>query len=381
MARIIYALSGQGRGHTSRSLAISNTLRKRGHEVLFCCGGTAREILEAQGESVLRVPVLRQVMKDNTVMHGQTLRANWTSIRTLPEILTRLADEFAAYRPDLLITDFEGFSRRAAERIGLPVLSFNHQQVVTETHYTLPLRYRFHAFVATTIIKLIAPKHPEHLLLSSFFFPPLKNPSRTTMVPPIIRPEVQALHPEAGDHVLVYYNQPEGSDYLPDQLREVDVRFIVYNFPPPPDPETYPNIVFKKPSIEGFLADLAQCRAIVCTAGFTLISEALYLGKPLLVVPNQGIFEQTLNALFLQREALGAAVLDRRLTTQDLSSFLNDLDRYVERMRNRSGCGNKEAVACIEGVLSRIGPSVHAASSSSSSVEATSLTDAMAGPE
>ncbi len=381
MARIIYALSGQGRGHTSRSLAISDTLRKNGHTVQFCCGGTAQEILESQGETVLPVPLLRQVMRDNTVMHRETFVTNWPSIRDLSKIRDRLADEFIAYRPDLLITDFEGFSSRAAERIGLPILSFNHQQVVTETRYALPLGCRFHAMVAKTIINLIAPKNPEHLLLSSFFFPPLKNPSQTTLVPPIIRPAVQALQPETGDHVLVYYNQPEGSDYLPDQLRKVDARFIVYNFPPPEHPEAYPNLVFKKASIEGFLYDLARCRAIVCTAGFTLISEALYLGKPLLVVPNGGIFEQTLNALFLQREQLGEAVIDRRLTNDDLSSFLERLPAYADRLQNRPACGNKEAVACIEGVLSRIGPSVSVPHPSAPRVKATSLTDAMAGPE
>ena len=320
MARIVYGLSGQGRGHTSRSLATSDALRRRGHEVLFCCGGTARDILEAQGETVLPVPVLRHVMKDNVLLPVQTAFTNRRAIRRLPQIMERLSDEFAAYRPDLLITDFEGYSRRAAERVGLPVLSFNHQQIVTETHYALPLRSRWNALAASTIINLIAPKHPEHLLLTSFFFPPLKNPSQTTLVPPIIRPAVQAIEPDRGDLVLVYYNQAEGSNYLLDHLRQIDARFIVYNFPCPPHPEAYPNLVFKKPSLEGFLDDLARSRAIVCTAGFTLISEALYLGKPLLVVPNQGIFEQTLNALFLQRERLGQAVIDRPLTVPDVAS-------------------------------------------------------------
>ena len=360
MARIIYALSGQGRGHTSRVIAISDELRRRGHEVVFCCGGTAQEILETQGEPVLPVPVLRHVMQHNMLQHGRTLRKNWETVRSLPGIVARLADAFADYRPDLLITDFEGFSPRAARRIRLPVLSFNHQQVVTETRYALPPRNWLHALLGWGTINMIVPKNPVHLLLSSFFFPPLKNPSRTTLVPPIIRPAVQALRPEKGDHVLVYYNEPEGSDYVLDRLRKVDARFIVYNFHPPEPPEAYPNLVFKQPSLDGFLDDLARSRAVVCTAGFTLISEALYLGKPLLVVPNQGIFEQTLNALFLQRERLGQAVIDRPLTVPDVALFLNRLDGYAEHLQNRPACGNKEAVACIEGVLSRHGPSVHA---------------------
>ena len=357
MARIIYALSGQGRGHTSRVMAISGELRRRGHDVIFCCGGTARDILDAQDEPVLPVPVLRHVMKNNVLKHGRTLRNNWQKIRSAPEVIARLADSFTDFRPDLLITDFEAFSARAARRIGLPVLSFNHQQVVTETRYALPPRHWFDALLSWAAIDMIVPKNPVHLLLSSFFFPPLKNPLQTTLVPPIIRPAVQALRPHAGDHVLVYHNQPEGSDYVLDRLRQVDARFIVYNFDPPEPPEAYPNLVFKQPSLDGFLDDLARSKAVVCTAGFTLISEALYLGKPLLVLPNQGIFEQTLNALFLERERLGRAVIDRPLTVADVTTFLNSLDGFAERLQNRPACGNKEAVACIEGVLSRHRPS------------------------
>ncbi|MFQ5569267.1 MAG: glycosyltransferase family protein [Rhodothermales bacterium] len=359
MARIIYALSGQGRGHTSRVIAISDELQRRGHEVLFCCGGTAQDILESQGERVLHVPALRHAMQGNELRFWSTLRKNWKNLRSLRRVVEQLAETFAARYPDLLITDFEFFSARAARRMKLPILSFNHQQIVTETRYRLPWRHRLDALLACSTIKTIAPKRPEHLLLSSFFFPPLKHPEQTTMVPPIIRPAVQVLQPRKENHVLVYYNETAGSNYVLDTLRQVDASFIVYNFDLPEHPEAYPNLQFKKPSLDGFLDDLARSRAVLCTAGFTLISEALYLGKPLLVVPNHGIFEQTLNALFLQREHLGNAVIDRPMSVDDVASFLSQLDRYEKRLRNRPVCGNKKAVVCIEGVLSQITPSVH----------------------
>ncbi len=355
MARIIYALSGQGRGHTSRAIAISDALRAREHEIWFCGGGQARDILMAQGERVLPVPALRHAMEGNTLQVGRTLRTNWKALRELSDTVTDLAGTFAALDPDLLVTDFEGFSPRAAARIGLPVLSFNHQQIVTETRYALPWRYRPAALLAQMVIRLIAPRNPEHVLLSSFFFPPLKQPARTTLVPPIIRPAVKHLQPRCGDHVLVYYNQTEGSTYVLDQLRAVDARFVVYNFEPPDRPDAYPNLTFKEPSLGGFLNDLASSRAVLCTAGFTLMSEALFLGKPLLVVPNRGIFEQTINALFLEREGLGQAVLNRPLTAEDVTAFLDRLDAYRARLRDRPACGNDAAVACIEAVLKRRG--------------------------
>ncbi|HMB90388.1 MAG TPA: glycosyltransferase family protein, partial [Rhodothermales bacterium] len=121
----------------------------------------------------------------------------------------------------------------------------------------------------------------------------------------------------------------------------------------------YPNLTFKEPSLDGFLEDLATSRAVLCTAGFTLISEALYLGKPLLVVPNRGIFEQTLNALFLKREGLGEAVIGRCITTEDVQHFLSRLDTYEKHLRDRPACGNANAIACIERVLEEVGASVN----------------------
>lgn len=356
MAKIIYALSGQGRGHTSRVIAVSDALRQRGHEILFCCGGTAQEILESEGERVLPVPPLRQVMEGNEVRIAETMRTNFHEVLNLSETVTQLADAFTDYGADLLITDFEAFSPRAARRIGLPVLSFNHQQVVTETEYELPARHWLPAAMSAFAIRLIAPSHAEHALITSFFFPPLKNPARTTLIPPIIRPAVQALTPERGDHVLVYYNHTDGAEHVLDTLRQVDARFVVYNFAPSGHPEDYPNLTFKRPSLDGFLADLATSRAVLCTAGFTLTSEALFLGKPLLVVPNRGIFEQTINALFLEQEGLGAAVLDRPIAPEDITTFLKARHAYEARMAGRKMCGNDAALACIEGLLARLAP-------------------------
>ena len=358
MARIVYALSGQGRGHTSRVIAVSDALRRRGHEVRFCCGGTAREILEAEGEDVIPVPALRQQLVGNEVQLGATIRSNWLTVTQAPWIVKNLAERLDAVDPDLLVTDFEAFAPRAAQKIGVPVVSFNHQQVVTETEYEPPPGCTFHAFVTRMVIDVIAPRDPAHVLLSSFFFPPLKRPARTTLVPPIIRPAVQALTPTDGDYVLVYYNQTEGAAGVLEALRAVPVPFVVYNFPEPEAPEQYPNLTFKQPSLETFLEDLAGCRAVLCTAGFTLISEGLFLGKPLLVVPNRGIFEQTLNAVFLEREGLGQAVINRPLTAADVAGFLMERDRFAGRLRGRPAIGNDAAVACLERVLQQRRPVV-----------------------
>lgn len=351
MARIIYALSGQGRGHTSRVMAISDALRARGHEIVFCCGGTAREILSMKEEPVIDVPSLRQVMEGNDLCLFQTLRSNWDSIVHLDGIVTDLSRRFEQSRADLLITDFEAFSHRAAHRLGIPVISFNHQEVVTKTSYGLPMKYRWDAMLTGLAVGLIAPRNPELTLITSFFYPPLRTPSKTILIPPIVRPAVQRVTPTRGEHVLVYYNDSDGADHVLQTLREVDASFIVYNFDRPESARDYPNVRFKEPCIDEFLEDLGSSRAVISTAGFTLASEALFLGKPLLVVPNRGIFEQTLNALFLMRDGLGEAVIDRPLTVDDVAGFLANHSRYEKKLQAHATCGNDQAVSCIEQVL------------------------------
>ncbi|MEX0822086.1 MAG: glycosyltransferase family protein [Rhodothermales bacterium] len=353
MARIIYALSGQGRGHASRVMAVSDALRARGHEIVFCCGGTSRDILTMKDEAVIEVPSLRQVMEGNKVCIFQTVHANWDSIVHLDRIVTDLADTFAIVDPDLVITDFEAFSHRAADRLGVPVVSFNHQQIVTETRYRLDWQYRWGAGLTGLVIRLIVPPSPELTLITSFFYPPLRRPDRVKLVPPIIRPAVQNLVPTRGEHILVYYNHTDGAEHVLRTLRNVDAPFVAYNFDPPGGGHRYPNVRFKEPCIDEFLSDLASSRGVISTAGFTLTSETLFLGKPLLVVPNRGIFEQTLNALFLKREGLGEAVIDRPLTEEDVTSFLDGHSTFEERLEAHATCGNDHAVEAIEGVLSR----------------------------
>jgi len=350
MARILYALSGANRGHTSRVLAVTEELRARGHEVAFCGGGRALEILQGLGERVFPVPAILQVMDGNRVRLWDTVKLNFPHFVGRSSIVARLLPEVEAYGPDLVVSDFEQYAPRAADLLGIPVLSFNHQQIVTETEYDVPARFRLEQFLTGRTINSIAPRNAAHVLVSSFFFPPVKDPTRTTLIEPIIRRAVREARPEKRGHLLVYINQAEGMGDLPQVLREASAECIVYGSPIPADGPRQGNLTFRKPSIEGFLEDLATARAVICTAGYTLMSEALYLGKPLLVLPNKGTFEQTINAMFLEQEGLGEAVYHRPLEALDVRGFLDRMPLYEARLPRR-GLGNAAAAAFVESML------------------------------
>jgi uncharacterized protein (TIGR00661 family) len=232
-------------------------------------------------------------------------------------------------------------------------MCFNHQQILTHTRYSVPRRYAWDAWVARLVVGTAMPRRPAHVLISSFFYPPLRDPNNTTLVAPILRRAVREIEPSTRDHVLVYHNDPTGIVGLLEAMKAIpEQRFVAYNFDA--SSERIANVEFKSPNVEGFLADLASAKAVVSTAGFTLISEALYLGKPLLVMPNGGIFEQTLNALYLKREKLGEVLMQRIPGPEELNSFIERARHHHSRRPECLRVGNDEAVACIENVLSRV---------------------------
>src|SRR4030095_10802051 len=98
--------------------------------------------------------------------------------------------------------------------------------------------------------------------------------------PPILREEILAARAKAerGEHVLVYQTSDSYSDLVPT-LRSLPGRFIVYGLK---RNESLGNVTLKEFSEAVFVDDLASSRAVITGGGFSLMTEAIYLGKPVL---------------------------------------------------------------------------------------------------
>mgnify|MGYP003321057847 FL=1 len=67
------------------------------------------------------------------------------------------------------------------------------------------------------------------------------------------------------------------------------------------------NISFFPTGYEEFEESLLSCSGVICNSGFETPSEALFLGKKLLVIPMKYQFEQHMNAVALDK--MGVKVL------------------------------------------------------------------------
>ena len=111
-------------------------------------------------------------------------------------------------------------------------------------------------------------------------------------------------------------------------LKQLPEQFIIYGYD---EEKQDSNLKFKKTGMH-MLKDLGTTKAVIASAGFTLLSEALYLKKPYFAIPLRGQFEQTMNALFLKQSGYGTFSEDPSLN--DLRHFLHKLSRYRKKLRS-----------------------------------------------
>lgn len=97
-----------------------------------------------------------------------------------------------------------------------------------------------------------------------------------------------------------------------------------------------------------FLAMMASCKGLVCTAGFESVCEARYLGKPVLMVPVGGHYEQFCNARDAQKA--GAGVYSAAF---DIDSLLSFIPEYVpsEEYKEWSRGVEYDVLSVIDSVL------------------------------
>ena len=82
-----------------------------------------------------------------------------------------------------------------------------------------------------------------------------------------------------------------------------------------------------------------------------LISECVYLKKPILVIPIQGQFEQTLNGFFLSE--LGYGAMATEADVQTLRRFMDSIETCQGALAGYQQHGNGEIILCFGAVPER----------------------------
>jgi len=354
--RILYGVVGEGMGHATRSRVVIEHLLDHGHEVYVVVSGKAFGFLERvfggrRGFGITEIAGLRLVQDEDGIDRSETLRTNLSAapdnLRHNLEKYLEVASRFSA---EVVISDFESWAYMYARAHDIPVISIDNIQVLHRCAHAdwVSGTRSFNFLVARYSAKAKMPG-AYHFLVTTFFTPPVRK-KRTTLVPPILRPEVLAATRSAGDHVLVYQHAPALRALLPVLQQRTDQRFVVYGLGQ--QGSEHDHITFRPFSQTGFIDDLASARGAIAGGGFSLMSECVHLQVPLLAVPLADQFEQELNARYLARLGYGAWV--ESLTDAAVDRFLADLPRHTAALQGWRPRDNGMTLACLDELLHRV---------------------------
>ncbi|HKH98633.1 MAG TPA: glycosyltransferase family protein [Candidatus Sulfotelmatobacter sp.] len=345
MARILYGVNGEGAGHSTRAKEVLSHLVARGHQVQVASFDRGLQNLQDQFD-VTEIYGFRFAYVNNRVRYKRTIARNLLTVPQAARSLARLRHLVDEQKIDLVITDFEPLTCHVAHSKGLPVISIDNQHCLTNAVVSYPKQYRHDAAAAKLVTRLMTP-HANAYLVISFFNAPLRK-RNSFLFPPLLRQQILHAVPSEGDHVLVYVTSPAPA--LARLLSSVRCRFIAYGFRREGRNEEG-NILYKNPSLDGFFADLVSARAIVANSGFSLVTEALHLGKPYLAVPVSHQFEQIFNAYWLEKSGYGAYW--EELNKERVEAFLYNLPHYRENLAKYPRQGNGALLQKMDALIAR----------------------------
>jgi len=341
VANILYGVNGEGAGHSSRAREVLSHLKARGHTLHVASFDRGLQNLRADFE-VIEIYGLRFAYANNKVRYRKTVTKNLASVRQAAKSLRRLSELADEWRIDAVITDFEPLTCHVGHRKHLPVISIDNQHCLTNTDVSYPPECRRDAAVAKLVTKMMVPRADAYLT-TAFFTTQIRKP-RTFLFPPILRQEILSARPQAGQDVLVYVTSPAPA--LVKLLTGIRGSFIAYGFG---REGREGNIAFRKPSLDGFLRDLVNAKAVIANAGFSLVTEALHLGKPYLAIPVKHQFEQIFNAYWVAKSGYGSYWPD--LNKERVESFLYNLPQHAEKLQNYPRQGNGALLAKLDALI------------------------------
>lgn len=340
MAKILYGVHGTGHGHAVRALTIARHFAE--HEFLFVSHDTGAAILGREFK-------VEECPNPPTVIRGHRVDVPATLISSLKvkiksaRHIRRLLDLMDRFQPDVTMVDYEYFLPRAAQRAGVPCLSIDHQHVITCCTHSIPWT-QYPSFLSTSFAVGSMYSRASDYLVISFYQAPVKTGARAKVMPPLLRESVLSRRPTLGDHVVAYQGYTTFKRFFPF-LSAIPSPVMVYGFN---EERTKGNLHFKKNSESGFLDDLSTCRYVVCGGSHTLMSEALFYGKPVISFPIKNAFEQFLNALYIARLGYGRYFPGFHPLHRIIPEFESRLNLYRNNIRTGRFCGNEEIYARVD---------------------------------
>lgn len=313
--KYVFIVQGEGRGHLTQAISMERLLRENGHEVsAVLVGKSPARRLPSFFEEAIHAPI-ELFESFNFVPSASNRKAsvlktglyNIFHIAGFIPSIRFLSRRLREISPDVVVNfyDILGTIGYRTSRLKAPMICLGHQFLFLHKDFRFPSKGYSDHYALNLFTNMVA--HGASKILALSFRPMPEDPKRKIkVVPPLLRPAVLGLRHASGEddpsvrdggYVHGYMLNAGFSRDVMDWHAahpEVPLRFFWDKADEAPVKVVDETLSFYYLDDEEFLRQMAGCHAYASTAGFESVCEAMYLGKPLLMVPSH--VEQKCNA-------------------------------------------------------------------------------------
>ncbi|MGB3468363.1 MAG: glycosyltransferase family protein [Cyclobacteriaceae bacterium] len=314
--KFLFIIQGEGRGHMTQAISLYRILKKNGHEVCEVIVGKSirRQIpdffynqLDGCKIDTIESPNFITDKKNKSIRIRPTVIANLKRLKTFRRSLNKLHQKVLEHQPDVIVNfyDFLG---------GIYNRLYPHSRFICIAHQYLAQHPEF-PFAKGNFWdrqslkianKVTSMKALKRLALS--FSDGYKHCEGIVITPPLLREELFSVHTLDENFILVYMVNDGYAEEVMNFHRdhpEVSLHCFWDRKNAQETEVVDETLCFHQINDVKFIEKMAACSGYASTAGFESICEAMLLGKPVMMVPVAGQYEQACNAIDAERAGAG----------------------------------------------------------------------------
>ncbi len=347
--KFLFLVQGEGRGHMTQAVSLKKKLEDDGHTVYAGVGINPRREIPAFFSNEFNTELFRYQSpnfitdkKGRGLQISRSIYLNLLKTRHFLTEIKKIRGKINAIEPDGIINFYEplGGLMNLFSKSMAPTYGIGHQFLLLHPDFKLP-RSNFSDRVSLQNFTRITGLGCRKFFGLSFY--ELPDTKKIIPVPPLLRQQILNLQSRNEGFLLVYILNP---GYIEEVKRWAanNPGTKVCCFTDALKEDTYEhqseNLTLYGLSGTKFLELLSKCKGLVTTAGFESVCEAMYLKKPVLMVPVENHFEQYVNSR--DGHKAGAGIYADRF---DFDSFLswmesekgkeNNFEDWVDRNQDK----------------------------------------------
>jgi len=355
--KYLFVIQGEGRGHFTQALSLKSTLERNGHKVVaVMVGGSAKrtlplfftekidsEIIQFQSPNFLPTPKGKHSPLLISILYNLLLLPVY--IHSLLTIHHTIRD----HEPDVVINFYELL---CGVTYGLfnpkpPMINVAHQYYFLTPAFTYTGKDTWQ-FNLLNFYSRLTTLNSLKILALSFRADDNIQYGKISIVPPLLRQEVLQQEVSNGDYIHGYMLNSGFATELTTWSKNNTDQYLHFFWDKKEVEQTQkltPTLTMHRLSDSLFLKFMAGCKAYATTGGFESVCEAMYMQKPVLMVPTH--IEQECNVIDAARSGAGVSAGEF-----DLDRLLGFVPAYTKSMEFNYWTRTAEAMFLFE--LTRI---------------------------